>query len=292
MVKIIAIIITLFFSYKIFKKTGYRRLLWVFGGLLLLNDMIVLIHTPSFPASRWLVFSLMLSEIIRYKHFKSNIISFPLYVPFIIAFMGLFCIGIFDNRLSLFQRFYQPFSNITSSFFIILLGYISLRNIRDIDHITKYLIRILLVIFLYGLFNFLTKTNPYYDIIANSFISSKVFLERVLQPLVAFEDRYKVSSTMSLSFNYGYVSILLCLLSLYAYFNKVDKNRWTMMGIIAGLGGVILSASRTVMGTLVVGIMIFILLAYNIKMKLQILFFVFILGIISFTAIPIGRAHV
>ena len=283
--KSIILLVVFIITIQIIRTTGYKRLLYTITGLLLLNGKIMVI-SPTFPISKWLIFSLFISIIIRFKYFKKELVSFPILKPFLITFIILFIIGIFDSNLSTFQRFYLPFTIILQSFFLVILGYISTKNIIDLNRILKSLFYILIIIFIYGLFNYITQTNPYYEVIVNLF-ENKMNLEQKLSYLNIDDNRYRVASTMDMTFNYGYVSALFTVLALYGFKKIFVSKKILYLLLIAGFGGVFLSASRAVLITVVFGTFFYLLYSYNSTKKFKIFFLFSILFIISYSLIPI-----
>src|ERR1035437_2527169 len=137
MIKILVLIIALIFSYKIFtSKEGYKKILWVITGFMLLHGNIIVIEHPIMPISRWLIVSLLISELYSFTKFKYEFSNFPLKRTLIILIIGSFCIGILDNRLNLFLKISTPLTELIDGYFIIFLGYFLIGNKNDIYKIT------------------------------------------------------------------------------------------------------------------------------------------------------------
>ena len=289
---IFLILIALFFSYKIFrKKEGYKKLLWTIIGLIILNSNIIVLKYPvTMTTSRFLIFSLLISELWHFKDFTHEFKKFPAKNYIIFLVISILLITITDSRLSLFYRFYHPFCELTDQYFILFLGYYAITYIEDIQKMAKPILFTLIGITIYGIFTYITKSNPYGQFVIENFMEEESIMMK-LKGLTGEEERFRVYSTFSYSFVYGYASSLLALFSIYIH-NKKIFRKLAIIGIFAGLTGAFLCASRTVFLAMSFAFVIYFFFAYNMSKKISFAVISIFLGILIYSSVPIVSGYV
>lgn len=274
MIKVIFFIIAIFFSYKILSsKEGYKKLGWTIIGLILMHGAILVTNVPiNMPIHRWLIFSLLLNELYFHREFIGEFRSFPLKNTLIVLIFGSLSIAIFDDRLSLFYKFYTPFCEMTDSYFLIFLGYFAINSVNDIQKLVKSILIVLLFIASFGIINWVTKQNPYHELIVNTYSEAGTArYNSLISSLNADSDRYQATSTFDSTFNYGYVSSLLALLS-FSVFNSENKKlkQLAILAILGGIAGTILCFSRTVLISTSAAFFVLILLSTTLYKKIMV----------------------
>jgi len=289
MIQILALFLGFFLSYKIFINRGnYLSLLWVLIPLILINGTIVITNFPlKMPITRWLIFSLLFTHLYEWKKMQFNWRVFPLKSVTIFLIVSSLLIGLLDPRLSLFDKLYVPFrGDIISTYFILFLGYVTISNNKDIYRLAKPLCYTMIIVGLYGIFNFVTKSNPYYEFVLNNFFQGgEADLNTKLKVLDGTIDRYRASSTFNMTFNYGYVSSLVGVFLLFIS-SVIKKNKLVYMGIAMALLGAIICFSRTVLIACLFAVATYMLLAFKAK-KIFVGVFTFILLInLGYFSVP------
>src|SRR5690554_4010021 len=120
MIQALVFVTALFLALIIFvNRKKYVSLLWVINGMLLLNASIIVIYEPQIGIWRWLIFSLLFAALFQSGRFNREFSSFPLKKVLIIAMLGTLVIALLDSRLSIFNKFYIPFREITEKYLLL-----------------------------------------------------------------------------------------------------------------------------------------------------------------------------
>ena len=286
----------MFFSYMIFSsKESYKKLLWVIIGLIILHANIIVIEAPLImPISRWLIFTLLFSELYKYNRFISELKRFPLKNTLFLLILGSFCIAIFDKRLEFFYKIYNPFCELTDTYFIVFLGYYAIKNKSDIYKLAKPIIILLIIVTILGILNWVTKQNPYHELVVNTYIKhNSAFYQALISSIEGATDRYRASSTFDMTFNYGYVSSLLALFSFAIYNSGINKLKLlAIIGSLAGLIGTVLCFSRTVLSSTIIAFVVIILFSTSFSKKIIISIIIIIFGLTIYYTLPIFKKSI
>lgn len=294
MIQILSTLLGLFIFYKIFNNKGdLDSLLWVVIPMMLINGMVVIINTPLFmPISRWLIFSLIFTQAYYWKKNKANWKVFPLKYTIYILIFGSLIIGIGDPRLSLFDKIYAPFREMTETYIILFLGYSTISDKKDIYSLGKPLYFTMIIVGLYGLFNYIFKSNPYYEFIVNNFFKGgETDFKSKLRVLDTTDQRYRSVSTFDMTFNYGYISTLITIFFLY-FTSLTNKKKICIIGIISGFIGTILCFSRTVFIAAMLSILIYVTFSFGIKKIFTGLYIFLILMWLSYSSLSIVQKNI
>lgn len=286
MLNVLFLIIALGFAYAIIKNRGtYKSVLWYILGLLLLNAHI----SPTdflvdIGIHKILVYSLTAGVFFNLLMKRKKSMLFPFSFSLFIIFIGAFIVSFFDGRLSFISKFSYPFREFFENYFCIFLGYYSILEENDIKKMRKILIFGIIIISSYGLFNSITKSNPYYELVQNMYLSMDN--SNAIAALVERNDRYRAASTFSRTFDFGYYSAILSLIFLY-YTNTIKKSSFLNYIVMAlCILSMILSNSRTVILALSAAFLIYYMTALSSKGKVRYFFLVFAVAVISNLIIP------
>lgn len=235
-------LIAIIFFANIIRTTGVRRLCWFITGLLFFPNQIIVISYPvSIPFHRLLVYSLLISELINYRSFINNFRKFPLKKITIILYISHILTGVFDERLNVFLKFYRPTFNFIETYFIIFLSYVSINSKSDETKIIKTILSSSICLCLYGIYNYITESNPY-DYLINDVYNSRSFFQQFL----AHEGRFRINSFIFHPITYGYIIsiFIILLLSTPKDFTTKYKNYYVVTFIML-LINLFLTNSRT-----------------------------------------------
>ena len=287
MTKIFFTIVALFFSYRIFaNQKGYRKLLWVIFGILLLHNTIGVMR--FFSIHTWIIYSLFFSELVQYKKFKNEFREFPFKSIMLIMFIATLIIALPDRRLSFGNKLNYPIREMLDTYFIVFLGYFAIKDETDFTKMYKPIFIGLLIVTLYGLFNWITLQNPYHEWIVSSYMTpgTKEFNSR-MSSLYTILNRFRATATFDMPFNYGFVSSLLALFAFTVYFmSQQPSKRFALYGIIAGLIGTIICSSRTVLASMIFAIAIFVSISTTTKQKIVTFTIVILVSLLAYNIIP------
>lgn len=288
MVQLFAPLVGLIFTFLFYiNKVKYNSLKRTILALLLVNDMFVITRYPvGMPISRWLIYSLLLVSLLYFNKFKKNWRTFPLRYTLIFLILGSLSIGIFDPRLSIFQKFYSPFRDITETYFVVFLGYLMINDKHDFQKLYKPLSIAIIFIGLYGLYNYITLSNPYYKFMIESFFQGATAdLDSKMRIFDANSDRRRAASTFNLTFNYGYASALIGLVILALKVHTQKKKQFYRLALFSAFVGAFICGSRTVLITTFFVIVVFIFFAMKPGKIFISILIAFIIGMGSYTSI-------
>ena len=278
-------------SYNIFKnKANVVSLKWVIVGLLLINGMVIVTRVPiKMPIARWLMYSLLVT-VLYYKYLiNRNWRIFPFKNTIIVMIAASTIIGIVDPRLSFFYKLYNPFMEIVESYFILFLAYVTINEKEEVNRLDKTLFYCLVIITVYGLYNYVTKTNPYYMFALDHYsddLCLTSFQKKVDVVADIYKERYRAVSTFSWTFQYGYASALLSLFFIYLYNGQVGSNLRNYIGAMMGFIGVNLCGSRTVFLAYAGSLSIFMLFSFKLSKKFKAIIIILVCVILSYQFIP------
>jgi hypothetical protein len=290
--QIVGLILGLLFSYQIYKnRTTCKSLQWVTIGLLLLNAYIIVVPFPVLiTIDKWLILSLFLVELYQYKRFAIEFKEFPLKQVLVFVIFCAFIIGFFDERLSLFDKFYNSFTEVMWKSFVLFLGYFATRSVDDLRKILKPLSIAIIIVALYGLFQFIMHKNPYLLWVANEFgakVENLQAAENQSLQIQGIDDRYRVYSTFWSPFDYGFVSALMTILFFAIYNLKNIKNsNHKKIIFIAGMIGVLLCGSRAVLLCTILSLLTLILFATSFSKRIMVISTVGLFFLATYSTVP------
>lgn len=242
--------------------------MWFFTGILFFQHRIPLFTSPTdMGFHRFMVFSLLIPELTNLKKSINDFRNFPLFYPLTIVFAGFLLIGFFDTRINLFLQIYRPVDLYIQTFPVIFLAYNNLKEDEDWSILLRYFAVCSIILCLYGFYNFITRTNPYDNLISTSFNSSSSFdfYKNI------FDERFRINSFVDHPIYYGYLLGILFLLSFYAFLNSAGKVRILYLSaMVLTFLNLLMTNSRTPLISFLFGLIFFILLSLHLKLKIQI----------------------
>lgn len=265
MVKVLFIIIALIFFVEIIRNTGVTRLSWFLIGIIFFPNSILLLSNPiSMPFQRFLIYALLISELVRYESFIKGLKEFPIRSTLLLLMISHLVIGLCDERLPLFLKFYRPFYEFGQTFLILFLSYHSINSFDDWRRIMKLLFISSFIVCLYGLLNFITKANPYSILISEAFGEVSFF-----QSYMDKGDRFRVNSFIYHPITYGY--FISFFLVLFYAFRRNYRNQTVLyvMLMILLLINLFLTNSRTPLLIYILGLLVYVFFSYNLSSKIK-----------------------
>lgn len=242
--------------------------MWFFTGILFFQHRIPLFTFPTdMGFHRFMVFSLLIPELTHFKESIKEFRRFPLFYPLIVVFAGFLLIGLFDPRINFFLQIYRPVDLYIQTFLVIYLTYHNFKEEEDSSALVKYFAVCSIILCLYGFYNFITKTNPYDNLISTSFnsFSSFDFYKNV------FDERFRINSFVDHPIYYGYLLGILFLLSLNAILDTTGRFRVIyLLSIVMTFLNLLMTNSRTPLISFSLGIVFFILMSLHLRLKIQI----------------------
>lgn len=300
MAQVIVLLIGLILAFKIFEnRNNSFALVWILVGLTLLNGYIKIIQFPiSLSVLRWFIYIALFILLIYANKTKFVFSRFPLKGTMWILVICVFLIALPDSRLSIYQKIYKPFREITETFFILFIAYFFSGSSKDIvKYFGKPIVYLSIIIGVAGLLNFLFKSNFYYEwVISNFFHGGDADLESKARVLEEHAGRFRASSTFDYTFNYGFVSSIFTIFIMYL--STQDIFRFSKTSILMKLAfasailGVFLSFSRSVFFVFVVGFIVYVFFSYSNYKKFKYLIISMSLLLFTYLTSPVLRESI
>ena len=265
----IIFLIVLFCGIQIYRKKGTERLNWFVGSMLLLGYA-SFIERPFLPANRLFLLVFLLS---LWKNHELQGIKFPLKIPFIIYLIGLFVISFNAAHLTLFYKIYKPVMLLLETYGIIILGYVSAKSAQCIS---KPIISILFIVLLYGVFTFVTHSDPYRFIISPQ--DADFMVNRYL-----FGHRTRIASTWSHPISYGFVCCVFFFVCLTARRLIGEKYKILLFLIVCSI---FICGSRTVLLCFLLMVLCYVMTMFNIGRQIKYISIITALGLFTMFLIP------
>lgn len=259
------IIINLIISFYIIKHRGSKRLIAFMIGACLTSPLINIISSILFLCGHTTFIIAYIISYIHHKEYINNDLSrFPFSKILFFIFFTFICIGVFDFRLNLFLGFYRGIYNFVVTYFLILIGYTSIQNIKDVYSFNIFFLKVCLIMTIYGCIAFYFKTNFYTQSVGNSvgiiarFSTSEELLEG-----------YRAFRLTGFFVDAGVYGILCSCFFLYLccmYKTFVLQNKKTIICILILLiMNLLFSATRGPMIAFICGFSLYYLLKYRRK---------------------------
>lgn len=231
------IIFFIIFSFKSFKKSflTYAAVSVIFNAAMALKY-----SPPAISCEFVLAFYFLIMFFFKRKHFRIDDNCF-----FKQAFVWCSISLIISSLVTYFtiggiSGFTSSFQKIITLYVFIFLFYIICKTKKDILYFCNTLISLYVIIFIYGFFEYVTKTNPILDIINNNmpieFAQDKLYLSD-LEHLR--DGRSRCQSLFSISILYGIMSVLFGFFLIYLRalnFIRINDIKFYMLIVLSLFG--------------------------------------------------------
>lgn len=264
-----------------------RKIKLLIFAMFLASPIIIVFRLPvEMPIKRWIACTLLfiyLRDI--FLHRKHMSLNFPLKYPLALMFLGSILLIAFDQRFAISYRFLYPILDALDTYYPLFLGFYFVSSIDSIIKMYKPLLVCCFIVCLYGIFNYITFENPLVEFLIRIYeIDSRTF-EIILYS--GWEEvRRGVMSIYRYTFDFGYNSGLFLLLLFYYLLSYKKNNKIHYICLVLALGGIFLSASRTVMLSALFSLLLFFIFSYKSTKKTRIILFVSVVMLGSYLLIP------
>jgi hypothetical protein len=278
MVKLIFILITLFFVWIALRNKENNRLIAYLLVILFLPNSIILLEKPFIVPTRLLTMVIAFMCLIQepWREWK----RFPLKIAFVATFFCLLMVGIFDERLSFVSKFARPAGYFLHAMFICYLSFLCLKKEEDWKAVSRALFFSSIVLCVYGLFNYLVQFNHYNDVISSYTDSVDVanrFQGSSLRP--------RISSFTSNAIYYGFLTGMIAIVFFCDYTKPKDKilslKSFVFISFLL-LVNLYLSNSRTPYFVFLAGVVVYLTFSSDmkgLKRNYALFFVVFLIGL-------------
>ncbi len=160
----------------------------------------------------------------------------------------------------------------------IVYGFMALRKTRSLSPLLNATFIPLIIMTVVGIINY--------------FAGSSFYVEALLEEASDFSDmtRFRVQSTFNLPFDYGYMCLLVALLHIYGYMQKMENLSIMAAAQVCCLFGVLICNCRTVLFCYLIGALVYFLaIQRSRKVKLLVLAGAFLLGAFAVATVPFAR---
>ena len=157
-------LLTLFFGYKIINTRGWERLVWYLAGITLVSTAFNFFSAIAITKGHSTFVLFFLISLFNEGKLKMTYIrQCPLFIPLMMLFASYVMIGLFDERLNPAMGVYRGVYKYLETYGSFFLGWLSVYDKINYTKLSNKLINIGLVFTLYGVFCFVTKSNPIID---------------------------------------------------------------------------------------------------------------------------------
>lgn len=263
------IVIILVFGFLIYKSKPENLTTLYINSLMIIPSYAYLLNTPSISSHRFLIMMLLFVVVKKHILTKNNIV---LKKSFLIYSIVLFVLGFFSSNLNLFYKIYKPFMAFFETWGILPIAYVlSQYQEQSIPRINK----VILFMFLYGITSFIIKADPY----------AHIWIPGGNMEWYLFGERVRISSTWAHPMSYGFICATLFFMIIL---NKQEIFAKSFLCILCFVN-IMLSGSRTVLGTFVLMIMIFIGFYFKQQRNLRIICLIAITLFIIYNIPPVNE---
>jgi O-antigen ligase len=137
----------------------------------------------------------------------------------------------------------------------------------------------------YGIYNYVTASNPYDSLISNAFDVNSSF--DVYKLRGSEGDRFRINSFTAHPITYGFVVGVLLLIFLADISNSAMKNKRIFIFVSVLLFiNLLMTNSRTPLVAFTAGLLLFVTFKFNLRKKLKYLLITFFFGFLLYSMIP------
>lgn len=240
-----------------------------------------------FGASKYILcICFLLSElpyiVSHYKAIKTTVLK-PLMIAMIIATVILaICSPHYDNIV---QYIRIAIIELICTYFIVCYSFLSIKNEKDLLPSFKIAYYGLLVLTVFAILNYATKHAVFIDEMLKGRVLTDVMEDAGGK--FTYADRFRVQAMFFNPFDYGYICIILLLFNWYGYMQFfISKERFYII-LICCVFGIITCGCRTNILCCLIGIFVYMLLAFELKKKVRYFTICALIGAILFSAVPI-----
>lgn len=288
MIQLFFTFLALVFLGAIIKNTGVKRLNWFLIGIIFIPNTVIIVTSPFLLGfQNFLIYGFLFSVLIRHRSLFREYKGFPIKYIFLFLLIAHFLVGFFDPRLSLIYKLYKPSLNFITTFLVILLAYKSIQKEEDWKSIFNTFFISSIIMGLYGIFVFITESNPYDALISSEYNAISYFQEYI------YSMRFRVNSVINHPITYGYFCaiIFIYLLIFHSQLSIIKKN-FNIIALSLLFINLIFTNSRTPLITFFAGIMVYGLITLNLTSKIRMVFIGVFVSFMLYSNVPIIQERI
>ena len=135
------------------------------------------------------------------------------------------------------------FREVITTYFILVVGFFSLKDVRSFKPFLKVAFISLIILTAFGIVNYVTKESAMLDLITGGATKR----ETSVGGLFTAETRFRTQSLFVQPFDYGYMCLLILLVTVYGYTRGLVRSRQLWATALMSLFGVMTCGCRTVL---------------------------------------------
>lgn len=174
---------------------------------------------------------------------------------------------------------------IIAKYLVIGYAFISVKDITSIKPMIKISFGALIMLTVLGGVNLIMQHAGFVDIILQGSNLNSVTEDLGGKYANSEEGRFRVQSMFLSPFDYGYISMMLLILHFYAYKRNLESKLRFGIVIICSLFGIVFCGCRTIIICTIIGLFVYVCVAFDWKKKIRYFLFVILVGVISYNAI-------
>lgn len=172
-------------------------------------------------------------------------------------------------------------------YFLLIYAFYSCKGIEQLRAIINLSLLGLLVMTVFGVYNYLTHESFYVGALMGGYDTSSMFDGGMnFTAMYANSFRFRVNSTFLNPFDYGFMSVALAVFYSYAYKLDVIMKKTYWIAMVFCVFGIVTCGSRTVLLTGLIAGIVYVCCAYEFDKKIKLVFISLFLSFIAYSAIP------
>lgn len=172
-------------------------------------------------------------------------------------------------------------------YLVLVYSFWSFKDINSLKPTLKVTFWGLIVLTVFGVFNYLSKTADFVNAMMEGVVSDlKGPSGSDAGNYFTYADRFRVQAMFSNPFDYGYICVLMLILHLYGYTQHLEKLKAFVVVVACTLFGIIFCGCRTILFCTLIGLSIYLLLAFKTQKRLKIVLVTLFIIPIAYQTIP------
>ena len=260
-------------------------------GLLFLGTMIFTpVYIPFLPissANSILIISFLLSEYRNLSFYIRKLKSTLLWkLMGIVVLLSLITIINSPHLRSAVDLRSFILNELIFKYFAICYSFMICRKTLDISKFVKISLIGILVLTLFGVYNYINTSSYVLSILMEGMTGGIVAEGEDIGEKFVDLDRYRVQALFANPFDYGYICVLTFLFHLYAFTCKKETKKVFVLVTLCCLFGIILCGCRTILFVFVISFFVYCLMVFKIKRFIGVLMIGVVITFLSIPYVP------
>ena len=212
-----------------------------------------------------------ISYVVRHFRCIKDTVIYPCLIVFLLSMVILIINSPHYNR-DPFQMMRLIVLEGIGNYFALCYGVVCIASERDLKPAVVVSFWSLLILTIFGVLNLIMKEAIFVEATVGD---QNMFLQD-LGSIYKNSDRFRVQAMFGSPFNYGYMCVLLLLFHFYAYLKSMMQKKYLFISVACCLFGIFSCGCRINLLCIIIGIISFLLIAFNIwgRLKLGIIFLI------------------